>query len=237
MNFKCNLTGAKYSFKEMNLLELRNTLMTQENLSELDILAGTEEGSDMNLYKEFNIKNNTALPNIDWKSILLDVIHEEDIKITSEFYNKKYDIKKSIREKKAEKCKFLYERFNVEEENLPRINTIGHLRDNLGKPPSREEVSFLRKINKDIEDLEYELRKLGLFIPTLTVSKKQLDSISNELSKNSKFKYRISETGSDFIDLNKVLNSFNFREFAKIKRQTKKSSLMSLFFILLLLFS
>lgn len=43
--FKCNLTGATYEYKNMNLLELRQKMLTQFGLKPWDIYAGYSEMS------------------------------------------------------------------------------------------------------------------------------------------------------------------------------------------------
>ena len=40
MEFTSTLTNDKYTYKNMNLLELRNKILKQENLTYLDILRG-----------------------------------------------------------------------------------------------------------------------------------------------------------------------------------------------------
>lgn len=219
MKFLCNLTKSNYTIEKMNLLELRNRIVKQENLKELDILAGFDEASDMSFHStenSFNILSDGSNPK-RWKDVILDYYFNLDIKITTEYMNSKYNIKKEKYRINNELRELLYQNYNIEKDASLGMNIPHWAKFTRNIDISKEDATTIRNLKKQADILFSKDNELGVFLPNVNPPQEELNEIIHSLFNSTD--YIIGELSFGellgYTDITKILSKFNFRDFKK----------------------
>ena len=134
MEFVSTLTGDKYTYENMNLLELRNKILKQENLTDFDILRGYVSKRILSLeYKPIEVLSSEK--EIKINSIIDDIIEEFFI----EQANKYIELQSRIFDLEDE-----YKNFEISKE----MSLIEYINSRNEKHKNEPNVDFKNRVHK-----------------------------------------------------------------------------------------